>query len=184
VVNFKGLQMMNKLTGFTKFYGQARSIGNQLLRKGRSPGSEAMLGTIARRSYLAYVELLAMDVGERNLLLHWLNGYTSAPTGYGIADYECRKEDAYASRLRNWHKVAFTSERMANGRHRHFMTAKQVEGFLCRRGEMRRLVDIQIREAQWQRSKRDVARAIQRFGTDGVMRMLCGDDSRRAANDD
>ncbi|MCL1056822.1 hypothetical protein L2729_02305 [Shewanella gelidimarina] len=117
-------------------------------------------------------------------MLIFLNGGTTAPAGYCIADHECIKEDTTISGLRTKCFVDIETVRIWKNQSIHRMSDELIFEFFNDRDTMRRRVSASVFAGKTKRLEKGVLDAKQKLGFDRVMAILTGGDPSVAANDD
>lgn len=124
-----------------------------------SPAYPVDLDTLKENHPERLLEVLAMPLELRRILFCWLNGQSSSPIGYGFADCEFTKEDAYTSALKTDHGIDFETVKVVGKRCLHRMSQAQRHSFFHDRDGQRQAVFARVWE---ERTKREDA-AIRRM---------------------
>lgn len=118
----------------------------------------------------------------RELLLTWLNGNTSSPISYCIADAEVIKEDGHVSRLKNGYFISVRSYPAGNCV-RHGMTTGMIRNFLDNPEGMIKLNRRKTTEYRVKCNEVRLQKIVNEEGLTWVIEKL-GLRQRKAANDD
>lgn len=108
------------------------------------------------------LEVLAMPIEVRRILFCWLNGQTSSPVGYGFADCEFTKEDAYSSALKTEYGIDFESLKVEGKRCLHRMRQEQIHSFFYDRDAQRRMVMAKVWAERTCRDDATIRRILKR----------------------
>ena len=141
------------------------------------------LESLEQQAPEAFKELAKMESEPRTVMFTLLNGGTTAPIGYGIADHEFVKEDSIISELRTKYFVDIETEKVQKNQCVHLMSDGLIFEFLIDRDTMRRRVRAEVLANKEKRSKKAVLDAEQLYGFDWVITILNGGDPSAAAND-
>lgn len=142
------------------------------------------LESLSRDFPEAFSEIARFDGPQRQVMLELLNGKSTCPAGYGIADSEFIKEDSIISILRTKHLIDIASCQVAGRMRKHFMKAEHIEEFLNDREAMRKRIGKEVHLAQERKLQNDLRRALKLKGREWVKAKLKGYQFKNAVNDD
>ena len=149
---------------------------------GRLISNSITLASLKHGSPQAYKTLLHMNNECMQVLLLWLNGLSTSPVSYNIADRELTKEDARSSALRNRYHIKFSSTKCGR-RSKHYMTREQIECFLDDPQSMKSAVKKEVETARLERDKRKLNKMATKRGLTWIKEELKVINPEKAAND-
>ncbi|MGZ9897040.1 hypothetical protein [Shewanella gaetbuli] len=142
------------------------------------------LESIARDFPKAYKVLVNMEPALWSVVLKLLNGESTCPAGYAIADNEYIKEDSIINILRTKHYIDITSCPVDGRKCKHYMKPEHIEEFLHDTESMLKRVAKEVNSAQERKLKSDLRRALKLKGREWIEAELKGYHLKNAANDD
>ncbi|QYJ94762.1 hypothetical protein [Shewanella spartinae] len=141
------------------------------------------MDTLPKSAPFAHELLSNMHKKHRQIMLFWLNGYSTSPMGYGIADVEVIKEDGYVSELRNGYLIDF-SVAQCGKLSKHYMTPEQIDLFLKEPLAMKVSVWSKLNDEKLQRDSQQLKSIKLRRGFGWIMEKLGIENPMDSANDD